>query len=627
MESGTEVLRVTAAIVSAFQTAAEALEVIKDRKDKKKRKKDKEVEELVEIRILHRSLVEGGTRCRKHCENRHQQFSPTFENGDNIALLALKDVLISLQTEVIQPLYMARAVESAVLDFTTLHESSITNRRDATGAMDQLCQRIVASMQFQQQHGVDLSEARSPSDSSMRSSVISIQPSDLNEYYDLPLSPSGSVGHPRQTPYQRGFHQRTLSDRDPSNDGGQRGRYNAPQASPLSWINARVQYGSDDLAARDAPSAIMSEEQSHQGPEYFELERRNQFSTQYSAVGDDRGSVNLQPASPTSATTPRNPQDPLSSSQEAFKQSPQFPQQQPAATDGTAILAHGTRRQNSGGSFGDEAEILSTVSQTTKPRPPSRSPMEPAETSRCAFEAPEVALMDFGSMYTITPRPDKSSEKYPAFRTQADYAELLLSLPVGINDIWVPLPRPALHNRYHGFCKGAWQIRKAVHEGLEVQVTPTLQEPVIHWACKACKFRSRAPNEDALPNLIIFNQKYGIRYRWLFLAKSHRGTESSCDMIENYKYGCIFCAAQGQKSPVHDKLDHLMVHIISKHKSHMMPLETRKKTKCIVGNVANREEDWDINIPESDQKGPGIVANEFFISVSKLFNEKRGKRS
>jgi hypothetical protein len=58
MESGTEVLRVTAAIVSAFQTAADTLEIIQDRKAKKKRKKDKEVEELLEIKILHRSLVE-----------------------------------------------------------------------------------------------------------------------------------------------------------------------------------------------------------------------------------------------------------------------------------------------------------------------------------------------------------------------------------------------------------------------------------------------------------------------------------------------------------------------------------------------------------------------------------------
>jgi len=83
-------------------------------------------------------------RCRKHYENRHQQFSSAFETGDDIAIQALKDVLISLQGEVIQALHIARAVENAILDFTHLYETSITNRKDATRAMDQLCQRIMA---------------------------------------------------------------------------------------------------------------------------------------------------------------------------------------------------------------------------------------------------------------------------------------------------------------------------------------------------------------------------------------------------------------------------------------------------------------------------------------------------
>jgi len=61
MESSAEILRVAAAIVSAFQTAADTLETIKDRKEKKKRKKDKDTEELLELRILHKSLVEVGS--------------------------------------------------------------------------------------------------------------------------------------------------------------------------------------------------------------------------------------------------------------------------------------------------------------------------------------------------------------------------------------------------------------------------------------------------------------------------------------------------------------------------------------------------------------------------------------
>jgi hypothetical protein len=58
LESSTSISRVTNAIVSAYQAAADTLEIVKERKDKKKRKKDKEIEELLEIKILHRSLVE-----------------------------------------------------------------------------------------------------------------------------------------------------------------------------------------------------------------------------------------------------------------------------------------------------------------------------------------------------------------------------------------------------------------------------------------------------------------------------------------------------------------------------------------------------------------------------------------
>jgi predicted phage tail protein len=68
MESGTEILRVTAAIVSAFHTAADTLATIKDNKEKKRRKKERDIEELLEIRILHRSLVEVT----------HADFRPVF---------------------------------------------------------------------------------------------------------------------------------------------------------------------------------------------------------------------------------------------------------------------------------------------------------------------------------------------------------------------------------------------------------------------------------------------------------------------------------------------------------------------------------------------------------------------
>ena len=63
METVAEVLRAVGAIVSAFQAAADALEFVRERKQKKKRKKDKDIEELLEIKILHKSLVEVSRKC------------------------------------------------------------------------------------------------------------------------------------------------------------------------------------------------------------------------------------------------------------------------------------------------------------------------------------------------------------------------------------------------------------------------------------------------------------------------------------------------------------------------------------------------------------------------------------
>ncbi|KAF2106662.1 hypothetical protein BDV96DRAFT_328388 [Lophiotrema nucula] len=635
MESSTEVLRVVNAIVIAFQTAADTLDIIIDRKERKKRKKDKEVEELLEIRILHKSLVEGGTRCRKHCENKHQQFSPAFEAGDDIAILALKDVVISLQTEVIQALHIARAVENAVLDFTTLHESSVTNRKDATRAMDQLCQRIMASMQFQPQHGANKSEARIPSDSSMRSSSASMRLSDPNEWKDLPPTPPASVGSPRQ-PYQRALPQRTLTIRRPSDRVGQRGRYNAPQispqaslqispptssqTSPLGWISSQIKHANGDLAAGHASSSAAGEEQqSHQDPEDLDAERRSQFSIQYSAYESDKGSILVQPTSVTSPTTSRHLQDPTPRGHTASEQPPQ---QRSSSARKEPIHDPRDLIQNNESTLSEEAQALIALSRATKERPLCLPRIETADDLQRAFEAPEVVSADFEGMYHV----DQSNDKYTAFLSQADYAERLLSLPPGLENIWTPLKRPAMHNRYHGFCKGAWQIRKMVHEGLDLELSPDLQNPVIHWTCKECKFRSKAPNVDSLPNHILFNQKYNIRYRWLFLAKSHRVAENSCDSPEFYKYGCIFCAAQGHTTAAYDKLDHLMVHVISKHKTKMMTPEVKEKTKCIVGSVVDQRQDWDINVPESNQKGAGVAADEFFISASKFFNRRKGKR-
>lgn len=354
----------------------------------------------------------------------------------------------------IQPLHIGRAVENAVLDFTTLHESSITNRKDATRAMDQLCQRIMASMQFQPQQGANFLGTRNPSAASMQSSFVSMQPS-INESYNLPPSPPPSVGSPQQQSYQRIFPQNKLGIRCPPDQEGQRGRYKATQASPLGWIGSQLNQSSGGLTAQNPHSSPVAEEQqqSPQSPDNLELEQRSRFSAQHSTHGNNRGSVHFPPDSATSTIISQYSQSPSTWSQTASENPPQQWQQGTASTDRAASLASGTYRQNIGGHFDGEAKALSIRSSRTK-------------NLQRVHDAPEVVPMSPGVRPQTSAHPDKSSEKYPAYLTQADYTERLLSLPVGMDNIWIPLDRPALHNRYFGFCQGAWQIRKAVRSSL-----------------------------------------------------------------------------------------------------------------------------------------------------------------
>jgi hypothetical protein len=322
--------------------------------------------------------------------------------------------------------------------------------------MDQLCHRITASMQFQPQHNGSIFDARSPSDSSIRSSFVSARPPDPIGIYDLPPSPPASMGSPQQTIYERAFPQRTLTVRSPNEPTGLVRRYNAPRESSLGWVSS--QFGQHN---RNPPSPqVGQEQQGHRRTDDWELDRSDQSSIQNSALGSFAGSVRLHATSTTSSTTSRYPLN--------FEKTLENSQMNAASSDRELVIVPERQEQPNEGRENGEEVITIIVPPTTEPpttepsttEPPTteslplcHSRIETAEDLQRAFQAPEVVM---------SAESDPSSEKFLAFRTQADYEEQLLSLPAGMENIWLPLSRPAMHNRYQGFCKGAWQIRKAV---------------------------------------------------------------------------------------------------------------------------------------------------------------------
>ena len=74
---------------------------------------------------------------------------------------------------------------------------------------------------------------------------------------------------------------------------------------------------------------------------------------------------------------------------------------------------------------------------------------------------------------------------------------------------------------------------------------------------------------------------------------------------------------------MHEKLEHLWLHIISKHRTPMMTSQVKEKTKCAVGSLGASAEDWDINLPETSKKGASVATDELMFSASKFFSRRK----
>lgn len=148
---------------------------------------------------------------------------------------------------------------------------------------------------------------------------------------------------------------------------------------------------------------------------------------------------------------------------------------------------------------------------------------------------------------------------------------------------------------------------------------PQTKITIPYWKCKHCEFRSRATSihpetSSMLPDSIYFSPS-GIRYRWIFLTKSHTPASIAQESPDAYGYGCIFCAAQGIQTTKFRDLKQLFGHVVGKHKTHMMTPEVREKTRCVVGGAPGKGQVWDVNLPETQNRNLTGTAGKFVISA------------
>lgn len=97
------------------------------------------------------------------------------------------------------------------------------------------------------------------------------------------------------------------------------------------------------------------------------------------------------------------------------------------------------------------------------------------------------------------------------------------------------------------------------------------------WNCKACSFttplvKGSDHNDPEYSQELYLHNGTGIRYRWLFLVKSHLSRTRSILRTLNDPFwgpfGCIFCCAEGARSfaQVFESTDSLMEHLGSHHR-------------------------------------------------------------
>ncbi|KAF3402080.1 hypothetical protein F1880_009867 [Penicillium rolfsii] len=165
---------------------------------------------------------------------------------------------------------------------------------------------------------------------------------------------------------------------------------------------------------------------------------------------------------------------------------------------------------------------------------------------------------------------------------------------------------PRAENNYAGFCKGAWKVQSGLG-GFKVHSEPkgyyTME---FKWRCGTCCFEMplspgstrKNPNYDSR---LLTHAGTGIRYRWLFLAKSHMKCKRS-EKPGGGMFGCIFCCRErGRVAPVSfEGLENLMLHLGSMHRSREEGVEGSsllEGARCVAGRVASVEEGFDVNIP------------------------------
>ncbi|MCJ1420383.1 hypothetical protein MMC32_006740 [Xylographa parallela] len=158
------------------------------------------------------------------------------------------------------------------------------------------------------------------------------------------------------------------------------------------------------------------------------------------------------------------------------------------------------------------------------------------------------------------------------------------------------ITQPCSTNNYSGFCKGAFELQVGSDTLKRRKEMGPLSSDPVYWACPSskCAFTGsahRRQNDWVIDDRV--RTLHGVRFRWMFLAKSHVQQKRVKHGLHNYI--CVFCVLQNRESPVISRDDDLMRHI-SQHRGERLGEAILHRTSCINDRLAADHDEFDINL-------------------------------
>ncbi|KAH7070191.1 hypothetical protein FB567DRAFT_215967 [Paraphoma chrysanthemicola] len=329
------------------------------------------------------------------------------------------------------------------------------------------------------------------------------------------------------------------------------------------------------------------------------------------------GQYNAHPPAPLQPHSPTNPPDASPHDSNSLMFSPYASPYQQFPSQAIAPFAHPDQlpQQNDARIHPDRPKysLLPSVGRdASTPRSPAkeRTVSQSVIAATTLGTAPAVAGLRHASLTPSIASTDSSGSGtlgvLPGLRIgKAIRTDKIQSGPAGSEQMMND--RPCRANNYWGFCRGAWTIRGDVKKGLALRTQPSgLYNTREIWECTSCTFKGStfaAPHptkknkEITIMDPRIYTSQSGVRYKWLFLAKSHVRKRASDSHADECNYGCVLCSLEDRVSSIYGGVETLMNHIALCHVADMSE-NTRRKARCIIGRMPGKDEtEWDINIP------------------------------